>query len=490
MADTLDAAGSIRFGTPAARWVVAATVLGSGVAFLDGTVVNVAMPAIGEDLDAGITGLQWVLDSYLVTLSSLLLLGGSLGDLYGRRRVYQLGLAGFALTSLGCALAPNIGALIAARAVQGVAAAMLVPGSLAILSAVFLPDDRARAVGAWSGLGGVATAIGPFAGGWLIDSASWRWIFVINLPIAAAAYAMTAKHVPETRDRPGEHMEPDFPGAIAVSLGLAGACYALIEGPVHVNAAVVAAGVIGVGGIVAFVLIEQRSKQPMLPLDIFKSAQFTGANLTTFAVYSGLGAAFFLLTLQLQLVLGYSALEAGASLLPVTLCMLLLSARAGALAQRIGPRLPMTVGPLVVALGLLLFTRVDPGQSYFSAVLPAALVFGLGLATTVAPLTSAVLAAVDDHHLGVGSGVNNAVSRVAGLLAVAVLPAVAGLDTGSAEGVSDGFATAMVVAAVLCAAGGAVAFLTVRTGRLHAPVTQASVLQPCHAPCVASDRAA
>ncbi len=459
--------------------------LGSGVAFLDGTVVNVALPAIADDLGAGLADLQWVLNAYLVTLSSLLLLGGSLGDLYGRRRIYLIGLVGFALTSLGAAVSPSVAALVAARALQGVAGALLVPGSLAILSATFHPDDRSRAVGAWSGLGGVATAVGPFAGGWLVDSASWRWIFVINLPVAAAAIAITARHVPESRDDDlPPTVRPDLPGAALAAVGLGAACYALIEGPAGVTAGVAVAAVVAVVALAGFVVVERAVPHPMLPLEVFRSRQFTGANLTTLAVYTGLGGATFLLTLQLQLGLGYSALQAGASLLPVTILMLTLSARFGALAQRVGPRPLMTVGPIVVAVGLLLFTRVEPGASYARTVLPAAVVFGLGLAATVAPLTAAVLGAVDERHLGVGSAVNNAVARGAGLLAVALLPAAAGLDPASPASVAGGFDTAMVVAAAVCALGGLIAGVTVRTARRQAPVTQVDLSHPCHDPCV------
>ncbi|MEJ7582658.1 MAG: DHA2 family efflux MFS transporter permease subunit, partial [Acidimicrobiales bacterium] len=434
----MEPAGTIRFGTPAGRWVVFATVLGSGVAFLDGTVVNVALPTIGEDLDTGLSGLQWILDGYLVTLSALLLLGGSLGDLFGRRRMYVLGLVAFTAASLVCGIAPNAGALIVARAVQGAAAALLVPGSLAIISASFRPEDRGRAVGAWSGLGGISGAVGPFVGGWLVDAGSWRLVFLINLPLAAVAVLVTVRHVPESRDTDAvPHL--DVPGATAASLGLAGLAYALIEGTGGVGPLDVIAGGLGVACIAAFALIERRSPQPMLPLDVFSSRQFTGANLTTLAVYAGLGSATFLLVLQLQLGLGYSAVEAGSSLLPITVIMLAFSARAGQVAQRIGPRLPMTVGPLVIATGLLLLSRVAPGSGYISSVLPAVVVFGFGLAMTVAPLTSAVLAAVDDHHLGVGSGVNNAVARVAGLLSVALLPAISGLDlAGGADELTRG----------------------------------------------------
>lgn len=480
----MEPAGSIRFGTPAGRWVVFATVLGSGVAFLDGTVVNVALPTIGEDLDTGLSGLQWILDGYLVTLSALLLLGGSLGDLFGRRRMYVTGLVAFTLASLVCGVAPNAGALIAARSVQGAAAALLVPGSLAIISASFRPEDRGRAVGAWSGLGGVAGALGPFLGGWLVDAGSWRLVFLINLPLAAIAVVVTLKHVPESSD-PDAVRHLDTPGAVAASLGLAGVAYALIEGSARVDVTDVVAGVFGVVALGAFVIIERRSRQPMLPLEIFASRQFTGANLTTLAVYAGLGSATFLVVLQLQLGLGYSAVEAGSALLPITVLMLALSARAGQLAQRIGPRAPMTVGPIVIAVGLLLLSRVQTGSSYLVDVLPAVLVFGLGLAATVAPLTSAVLAAVDDHHLGVGSGVNNAVARVGGLLSVALLPALVGLDlAGGADDLNRGYAAAMRVSAAVCAAGGVAAWLTVRTQVSQVPVTQANIAQPCHDPSV------
>ncbi len=483
----------VRFGSATGRWVLLATVLGSGMAFLDGTVVNVALPAIADDLDAGLSGLQWTLDAYLVTLASLLLLGGSLGDQFGRRRVYLLGMAAFTAASLLCGVAPNIQLLIAARALQGVGAAMLVPGSLAIISSVFHPDDRARAIGAWSALAGATAAIGPFLGGWLIDGVSWRLIFVINLPIAAVAGFVTLVHVPETRPATPAHAHapPDIAGAVTVSVGLAALAYALIEGAGGFGPAEAGAAAVGILALVAFVVVERGSPRPMLPLGIFRSRQFTGANLTTLAVYAALGGTLFLLVLELQLVLGYSALEAGASLLPVTMIMLLLSSRMGALAQRIGPRWPMTVGPLIVAGGLLLLARVGPGAGYLTDVLPAVAVFGLGLATTVAPLTAAVLAAVDDDHMGVASGVNNAVARVAGLLAVAVLPAAVGLDLAAGpEALTDGVRRAMLAGAALAVVGGLVAYLTIRDGAAVAPTSQASVDQPCHDPCVAGQSAA
>ena len=474
---------ALHYGTAAGWWVVAATVLGSGMAFLDGTVVNVALPAIAEDLDTGLSGLQWVLDAYLVTLSALLLLGGSLGDLYGRRRVYVVGLVAFTAASLLCGLAPGLGWLVAARALQGGGAALLVPGSLAIIAASFRPDDRSRAVGAWSGLAGVSSAVGPFLGGWLIDAVSWRFVFLVNLPLAAVTVAIAHRHVPESRD-PQAPRRPDLAGAATGSLGLAGLTFALIEGANGFGPGEAVAAVVGVAGLVGFVALEARRRHPMLPLGIFRNRQFGGANLTTFAVYAGLGGATFLLVLQLQVGLGYSALEAGASLLPVTVLMLVLSPRAGQLAQRVGPRLPMSAGPVLVAAGLLLFTRIDPGQSYIGAVLPAVAVFGLGLALTVAPLTAAVLAAVEEHHVGVGSGVNNAVARLGGLVAVAVLPGLAGVDLTVGGDFSGGFARAMVICAAVCVAGGAAAFLTVRSSTPVPAVTQPSIDQACHHPAV------
>ena len=471
----------MRMGTSQARWVLLATVLGSGVAFLDGTIVNVALPAIAEDLDADLAGLQWVLDAYLVTLTALVLLGGSLGDRFGRRLVFLIGLVGFTVASVLCGLAPNVEVLIAARALQGIGAALLVPGSLAILSAVFHPDDRARAVGAWSGLGGVATAIGPFLGGWLIDSVSWRLAFFVNVPLAALV-ALATRHVPETRSDTAEHL--DLPGALTASVGLALATYGLIESEP-------AATVAGVAVLAGFVAIEARSRVPMLPLALFRDRQFSGANAMTLAVYAALSGAFFLLVVELQVVLGYSALEAGSALVPVTVLMLLLSARAGALAQRIGPRLPMTLGPIGVAAGLLLWTRVDAGSSYVSAVLPGAIVFGLGLSLTVAPLTATIMASADDAHLGAASGVNNAIARLAGLLAVALLPAVVGLDTaGSAAQLDSGVDDALLVSAGLSVVGGLIAMVTVSRLRKVAPHTQPSLSHPCGDPCLEQRTAA
>ena len=460
----------LAFASAQGRWVVAATTLGSGIAFLDSTVVNVALPHIGEDLDTSVAGLQWVLNGYLVTLSSLILLGGSLGDLFGRKRVFQAGVVVFAVASVACALAPNDAALVLGRVAQGIGGALLTPASLAILEASFRPEDRPRAIGAWSGLSGVAAAVGPFVGGWLVDSASWRWIFLINLPLSAVVIAITARHVPESFD-PRADRRIDWTGAVLVAVSLGVLSWGLIAAGDRGWGApsVVFSLVAGVAAMAAFVVVESRSPHPMLPLDIFRSAQFRAANLVTAAVYAALGGVFFLLTIQLQQVLDYSALEAGAATLPITGLMLALSARSGALAARIGPRLQMTVGPLLVAVGILLMSSIDAGTSYLTGVLPAVIVMGLGLATTVAPLTSTALGAVDDRHAGVASGVNTTVSRAAQLAAVAVLPVAVGLtgdDFLRPETFSDGFRTAMLITAALAAAGGLVAWATVRNPEL------------------------
>lgn len=465
------------------RWILVATILGSGVAFLDGSVVNVALPAIGRDIGGDLSVLQWVLDAYLLTLSALLLLGGALGDRYGRRRVYTLGLVLFTLASLGCGLAPGGTALIVARLLQGVGGALLVPGSLALINSAIQHDDRGEAVGRWAGLTGVSSAIGPFVGGWLVDAASWRWVFFINVPIAAAAL-LALRHVPESRN-PGAAGRLDVFGAIAVTVGLAGAVYALIEIPTKgLDAVSAGAAVVGVVALVAFPLIEMRHPDPLLPLSLFRSAQFTGANLTTFTVYAALSGALFLLSLQLQQSMGYPALAAGIATLPITIIMLLMSGRVGALAQRTGPRVPMTIGPVICAVGLALLTWAVPGSTYLSGVLPGVLVFGVGLSITVAPLTSAVLASVSQDNAGLASGVNNAVSRLAGLLAVAVLPVIAGLShTGAGAPLGPGFGQAMLISAAMCAAGGVLAWLTIDRARKVVTYPLPGVNHACQDPC-------
>jgi EmrB/QacA subfamily drug resistance transporter len=457
-------AEELAFESGAGRWVLTVAVLGSGLAFIDGTVVNVALPDIGRSLDASTSALQWILNGYLLTLASLILLGGSLGDRYGRRRIFMLGVGLFTAASLLCAIAPNAELLVVARLLQGVGGALLTPGSLAMIESSFRPADRARAIGAWSGLGGVAAALGPLLGGYLVGAVSWRAIFLINLPLGIFVVAMATRHVPETRD-PTARGPLDLRGVVLAALGLAGTTYALIEASGPASSLVIAVtGIGGVVALVAFLLAERRIPNPMVPLATFSSRQFSAANLVTFVVYAALGGFFFLFVAFLQVSLGYSPIEAGAASLPVTVLMLLLSARSGALAQRIGARIPLTAGPLVIALGLLLMTRIDPGDSYVSSVLPAVIVFGLGLTLVVAPVTATVLAAADARHSGIASGINNAISRVGGLLAVAVLPLIAGLTGDSfydPTAMMDGFHVAMVTCAGLAAAGGALAWVTI-----------------------------
>lgn len=451
---------TVRFGSPQGRWVIAAAVLGSGIAFLDGSVVNSALPKIQEDLHTSLAGQQWVVTGYLLTLGSLLVVGGALGDRFGRRRLFELGLIGFSLTSLLCGLAPNIELLVAGRVLQGVSAAALVPGSLAMLSSVFHPDDRAKAIGSWSGLASVSTALGPFLGGWLIDAVSWRWVFLINPVIAIAPIVIARRFVPETK---AEVAVPiDYVGGLLLSLGLAGVVYALIEGgPNGWPSGAVVAAVVGLGALVAFGAFESRSLHPMVPLSVFRSRRFTGANAATFVIWGAIGAVFFLLTIHVQGDMGYSALEAGAATMPITVLMALFAAKGGALAQRIGPRIPMTVGPLAIAGGFALLTQVKPGGHYATVVLPGVLVFGLGLVITVAPLTATVLASVEDRYAGIGSAINNAVSRVASLLVIAVIPTLAGIKAGTEGSVGSGFVRAMWLCAAMCVIGAVIAWFTI-----------------------------
>lgn len=457
--------GLVGYGQPAGRWVLLATVLGSGLAFVDATVVNIALPRIGADFDAGAAGLQWTVNGYTLSLASLILLGGSLGDRFGRRRVFVVGVTWFAVASLLCGLAPGIGTLIAARVLQGIGGALLTPGALAILESSFEPRDRAKAIGAWSGLGGIAGAFGPFLGGWLVEVASWRLVFLINVPLAALVVVVALRHVPESRN-PDASRQFDLTGVLTGAVGLAGLTYGFTAWPaLGVGSPVVLVALaLGLAGLVGFVLAERRSRHPMLPLEVFASPAFTAANLVTFAVYAALGGVFFLVVLNLQVVAGFAPLSSGLALLPVTVLMLLLSARAGALSQRIGPRIPMTVGPAVCAVGLLLLARVGVDASYLRTVLPGVLILGLGLSLTVAPLTATALGSAHERHAGVASGVNNAVARAAGLLAVAVLPLAAGLGTGNLTDPADlapTYRTAMLLCVGLLLVGAVIAAVAI-----------------------------
>ena len=484
----LPAPEGVRLSSAKGRWVLASSVLGSGMALLDGTSVNIALPRLGEDLGASLAALQWTVNGYLLTLAGLILLGGSLGDRYGRRRVFLTGAVWFALASALCGLAQSPGLLITARALQGVGGALLTPGSLALVQSSFREEDRAKAVGAWSGLGGVAAAIGPFLGGYLVDGPGWRWIFFINLPVAAVVVAIAMRHVPESRDRTASGRF-DVPGAALAALFLAGVTYALISASAHASwPAVVVAAAVGLGCGVAFLRTERRRPNPMLPLSVFSSRLFTSMNVVTLCLYAAIGGVFFVLPVQLQVAAGYSAVHAGLATLPSTALMLVLSAPAGALAQRIGPRLPLTVGPLVAAGGLLLLTRISPGSStYLTDVLPGVLVQGLGLSMFVAPLTATVLASVDVDHAGVASGVNNAAARVAQLLIVAALPLAVGLS-GEAyrdpDRMNSAFGKSMYICSGLCLLAALLAFVLVPDGALEQEEGKPECAHPqCHAHC-------
>jgi EmrB/QacA subfamily drug resistance transporter len=462
-------------GTAGGRWVLVATITGSSLAMLDATVVNVALQRIGEDLDAGFTSLQWISNAYTLTLAAFILLGGVLGDRVGRRRIFIVGTIWFALASALCAVSTSAGLLIAARALQGVGAALLTPGSLAIISATFVRTDRARAVGAWSGLGGIAAAVGPFLGGWLV-ALNWRLVFLINLPLALAIVLIAARHVPETRDTSAAaHRRIDLMGAVTVVLALSGITYALTEaGSQGWRWTVLLAGAVGVGASAAFVLVERRAANPLIRLDLFADRVFAATNVATVFIYAALSIFFFLVVLQLQRVAGWSPLSAGTSMLPATALMLLLSARFGALSERIGPRSLMAVGSLLAGAGFVAAVRIGSDAAYLTDVLPAAVLLGLGLACAVAPLTAAVLAAAPDNLAGAASGINNATARSAGLLAIAVVPVVTGLSVLAPEdvaGFARGFQMAMLVGAGLLGAAAAVSWFGVGPSPVVSPPT-------------------
>ena len=484
------------------RRALTAAILGSSVVFLDGTVVNVALPAIRDDLDTGLAAQQWIVEAYLLTLGALLLVGGSLGDRLGRRRVFAAGLAGFGVMSALCAVAPTAGLLIAARALQGAAGALLVPSSLALITAIFPAEERGGAIGSWTAWTGIAFVLGPLGGGALIEFVSWRWIFAINVPLVVATLA-SARGVPESRDEAVEG-RIDYAGAVLASLGLAGPVFALIEQERYGwgDPLVFVPMLAGLALLTAFLWHEARTPHPMLPLRLFASRNFAVGNFATLLIYGGLGAATFFVTIFLQQVSGYTPIAAGLSLLPITICMWLLSRRFGALSDRIGPRLLMGCGPLVAGVGLIWMGQLDAHVDYVTDLLPAVLLFGLGLSATVAPLTNTVLGAVPQHNAGVASGVNNQVARVAALLAIAVVGAVVSarfeavlgsdrvppLSGGAADVVHasvSAFSTGLAVGGALVVIGGIISLLgIVNPPRAveppeHAELGAVRLAQPC-----------
>jgi EmrB/QacA subfamily drug resistance transporter len=444
--------------------VLVACILGSVIVFVDSTVVNVALPAMQRDLGGGLALQQWVVDAYLLTLGSLLLVGGSLGDLFGSRRVFMIGIAGFGVTSLLCAVAPDGTLLILARGLQGIAGAILTPAGLAVITATFSGEERGAAIGTWTAWTGVAFVVGPLVGGWLVTNASWRWIFLINIPFVVATLALVAYAVPK-RDQGNERARVDVLGGVLCALGLGGPVFALIEAPTRGWSDPLIVGSLA-GGVTlfAFFLIwERRSSEPMLPLRLFSRRNFSFANIETLTVYAGLSTLTFFLVLFVQQIAGYSALKSGLALLPVTIVMFLLSPRVGRLSMRHGPRLFMGVGPFVAAVGLVALIRLKAGFSYWFELLPPLVVFSVGLSMIVAPLTATVLSDAGEHDAGIASGVNNAVARVASLLGIAVVGAVvAGTDNRLDQ---SGFRLAMVITAALVAAGGAVGLAGIRNAK-------------------------
>jgi EmrB/QacA subfamily drug resistance transporter len=450
--------------------VVLASILGSSLAGIDATVVGIALPRIGRDLSTGFAGLQWTITGYTVTLASLILLGGAAGDRFGRRRVFLTGTVWFTTASLLCAVAPSIQLLVTARILQGVGGALLTPASLAVLQASFRPQDRAAAVGTWAGFSGVAGALAPFVGGWLLSVASWRWVFVVNLPLAAVVVVVALRHMPESRDEDSVGRSLDWAGAATTVVALAGLTYALIGVNNASSTWTMAASTIAIASILALVHIERRSPAPLLAPPLLRYRQFTATNAVTLVVYGAIGVFFFLLVLQLQVVVGWSPLATGSATIPVTILTLCLSRLSARASQRLGPTIQMTLGPLLCAGAALGASHISPGARFLTDVLPAVLLFGLGLATFVAPLTSTALSSIPSQHAGVASGVNNAVARTGSLVAIAAVPALTGIANAGiadADAFSAGFRSSMSICAALFIIGGLIALTSIRRPSRH-----------------------
>ena len=456
----------IKLDSSQGRWLVTAMILASGMAFLDGSIVNLALPSIDRELDAGVAGLQWTVNGYTLTLASLILVGGSLGDRLGRRRIFVIGVTGFAVASLLCAAAPNIEVLVGARALQGIGGALLTPGSLAIISSSIDPADRGKAIGVWSGFSGITTGAGPLVGGWLVDQFGWRSVFWLNVPLALAVVVISLRQVPETK---GQQNRLDFGGAVLTVASLAFLTYGLVEQQRWPTTA-------GLVLLVAFVVHQWRTPHALVPLTLFADRVFTAANICTFAIYGALSATGFLLVLQLQYVSGYSPLQAGLSTIPPVILLLLFSGRAGAWGTRVGPRWPMTLGPLIMALSMLIYLPIDEHPNFVLQILGGGIVFGIGLTILVAPLTTAVLASAPADQAGIASGINNAVARTSSLLAVAAIPPLAGIagaNFSSPEVFSPGYRTGMLICAGMLALAGILAASLISTPKRFDEVVQA-----------------
>ena len=454
----------VRLRTPAGRWVLAATVIGSGMSFLDGLIVNIALPKIDHDIHLGVSGLQWVVSGYLLSISALILLGGALGDLYGRRRIYIVGLVIFTIASMGCGLAPTTFWLIIARIVQGIGGALMVPASLAIIQSVFDPEDRGQAIGTWTGLSTIFTGLGPFVGGVFVTYTSWRWAFFINVPLGVISYFVSMRHVPEHRGNANTRV--DFVGAILCAIGLGALTYfgIAIGSASHGNTPTITA-VVGIICIAAFIAWEAHTPHPMMPLSLFKSRQFSWVNVCTIIFYGAFVGGITFLQVQLQVGLHYTPLGAALASLPVSVMMFFLSGRFGALSQRVGPKIPMTVGPLLVSVALVGMAQIHDGSTYLTFVLPRILIWGLGLSMIVAPLTSAALACAPQDFVGVASAINNAASRVGQALAIAALPALAHISSSASLGGADfqrGYPRALHISAALCLSSAVIALLFIR----------------------------